>query len=276
MAGTCLKAHAVVRSAALRIRGETARLDAELIVASALGIDRETLLLGDHDVPDMAEVERLIARRIAGEPVAYITGRQAFWSFELDVTPDVLIPRADTETLVEAALRHFTDRAPRQILDLGTGSGALIIAMLCEWPLSQGTATDISEAALDIARRNAGKLGITDRCRFLCADWDSGISGRFDLIVSNPPYIGDDEEIDAGVRAHEPVASLFAGNDGLDAYRRIIPALPHLLARGGFAILEIGHLQAEAVLSLGLAAGLCGEVRSDLAGRDRAIAFQAV
>jgi release factor glutamine methyltransferase len=263
----------LIRTAAARIGGETPRLDAELIVAHALGVSREALLLGDPDVGDAAAVEALVARRAAGEPVAYILGRQEFWSLDFEVTPDVLIPRADTETLIEAARRRFDRDRPLRILDLGTGSGALIVAALTEWPRASGVASDISPAALAIARRNADRHGVSGRCAFRCADWDAGIEGPFDLVLSNPPYIAATEALGPGVAEHEPGGALFAGADGLDAYRRLVPALPRLLAPRGFAVLEIGHRQAAAVLAIGRASRLEGGVECDLGGRDRAVVF---
>ncbi len=268
-----MKALDLVRDAASRIGGDTPRLDAELIVAHALGISREALLLGN---PDTARevAEPLIARRIAGEPVAYILGRQEFWSLDLEVEPGILIPRGDTETLIVAAQRLFPAERDLSILDLGTGSGALALAALSEWPNASALATDVSDKTLAVAARNAARLGLEARCRFQKADWSDGIEGRFTLILSNPPYIGEDEATGPGVRAYEPHGALFAGADGLDDYRRIVPALPALMEADGAAILEIGWTQAEAVIALGGNAGLSGSVERDLAGRDRAIVFR--
>lgn len=266
-----MKALDLVRDAAARIGGETARLDAELIVAHALGTSREALLLGNPGIPDTAAAESLIARRAGGEPVAYILGRQEFWSLDLEVGPDVLIPRADTETLIAAALRRFPKTAALRILDLGTGSGALALAALSEWPGAEAVATDMSDTALAVAARNARRLGLAARCRFVKTDWAAGIAGRFSLILSNPPYIGETETTGPGVSEHEPHAALFAGADGLDAYRRLVPALAGLLMPDGVAILEIGWTQAEAVLAMGRDAGLEGVVERDLGRRDRAV-----
>jgi release factor glutamine methyltransferase len=269
-----MRAVELVRAAAARIAGDTARLDAELLVAHALGLTREAMLL-DNPVVDPTAIEPLIARRIAGEPVAYIIGRQEFWSLDLEVTRDVLIPRADSETLIVEALRRFPTDRPLHVLDLGTGSGALILATLSEWHQATGVATDASAAALAVARGNAERLGLARRCRFIATDWATGVDDRFDLILSNPPYVGDGEVLGRGVREFEPAGALFAGADGLDAYRRLLPRLPDLLAVAGVAIVEIGHAQAAAVLALGTASGLAGSVARDLAGRDRAIVFQA-
>ncbi|MBB4633561.1 peptide chain release factor N(5)-glutamine methyltransferase [Sphingosinicella soli] len=268
-----MKALDLVRHAAARIGGETPRLDAELIVAHAMGISREALLLGNLEAAaDVAEP--FIARRAAGEPVAYILGRQEFWSLDLEVAPGILIPRADTETLIVAAQRLFPAGRRLAILDLGTGSGALALAALSEWTGATALATDVSDTALAVAARNAARLGFAPRCRFLKADWAQGVEGRFTLILSNPPYIGEQEALGAGVREYEPHGALFAGRDGLDAYRRIVAALPALLEAEGAAILEIGWTQAEAVLALGRTHGLAGAVERDLADRDRAIIFR--
>lgn len=270
-----MKALDLVRDAAARIGGETPRLDAELIVAHALGISRERLLL---DNPDAAaeSAEPFIARRAAGEPVAYILGRQEFWSLDLEVEPGILIPRADTETLIAAAQRLFPADAALRILDLGTGSGALALAALAQWPGATALATDVSDTALAVAARNAARLGFSARCRFRKADWAEGIEERFSLILSNPPYIGEGEATGPGVREHEPHGALFAGQGGLAAYRHIVPALPALLDAEGAAIIEIGWRQADAVLALGRDAGLRGTVERDLAGRDRAVVFHWV
>lgn len=270
-----MKALDLVRVTAARFGGETARLDAELIVAHALGISREALLLGTHDV-DPEAVEVSIARRVRIEPVAYITGHQEFWSLDLEVSPAVLIPRADSETLIAAALTLFAGDRALRILDLGTGSGALALAALSEWPAATALATDVSAAALDVARRNADRLGFADRCAFQQADWAGGIVGAFDLVLCNPPYIACGEAVGPGVREHEPSGALFAGEDGLADYRRIVPALPALLAAGGAAIVESGYRRAADILALGAASGLRGAVAHDLAGRDRAIIFHHV
>lgn len=270
-----MKALDLVRDAAARIGGETPRLDAELIVAHALGVSREAMLLGNPDV--MAEAaEPFITRRTAGEPIAYILGRQEFWSLDLEVGPGILVPRGETETLIVAAQRLFPADAALRVLDLGTGSGALALAALAEWPQATALATDVSDAALAVAARNAARLGFSARCGFLKADWAEGIEGRFSLILSNPPYIGEDEATGPGVREYEPHGALFAGRDGLSAYRRIVPALTALLEADGAAILEIGWRQAEAVLALGREAGLGGTVERDLAGRDRAVVFRRI
>lgn len=247
------------------------RLDAELLMAHALGTSRDTLLLGRLDDPVPPGFAALLARRLEHEPVAYITGTRAFWTIELAVGPGVLIPRPDSETLIEAAIDHFGSRAPATILDLGTGPGTLLLAALDHWPQAQGLGIDASEIALGYARRNAEALGLGARARFAIGDWAANIAGRFDLVLANPPYIGTDEPLPREVHGHEPAAALFAGAEGLDDYRRIVPALPGLLAPGGVAVLEIGWTQAEAVCALVRAAGLAAAVRTDLGGRPRAV-----
>jgi len=216
--------------------------------------------------------EALVARRAAGEPLAYITGTRAFWTIELGVAPGVLIPRPDSETLIEAAVAHFAGTAgPRRILDLGTGSGALLLAALAEWPQAIGVGIDRSTAALAIARANAEALGMTDRASIVEGGW-SGTGEQFDLILCNPPYIGTDEPLPRDVVEHEPPSALFAGPDGLDDYRALAPLLPAQLAPRGIACIEIGATQALAVSALLQAQALVVQIRHDLAGRDRCIA----
>ncbi|NIJ22452.1 release factor glutamine methyltransferase [Sphingomonas naasensis] len=250
---------------------DTARLDAELLMAHALGVTRNDLLLRhlDDSVPD--SFEALLQRRLNHEPVAYITGTRAFWTIDLRVGPGVLIPRPDSETLIEAAIAHFGGRAPATILDLGTGPGTLLLAALDQWPEARGLGVDASEPALAYARANADRLGMAARAAFRIGDWTQRIEGRFDLILANPPYIGTAEPLPAEVRDHEPAAALFAGPDGLDDYRRIVPALPQLLAEGGAAVLEIGWTQADAVAALGRDCGLSPAIHRDLGGRPRVV-----
>jgi release factor glutamine methyltransferase len=249
------------------------RLDAEVLLAHLLGCTRgELLLRGDREI-DASAFAALVARRAAGEPVAYITGEREFWSLPLRVTPDVLIPRPDSETLVEAALAAG-ERA--RVLDLGTGSGALLLAVLSEWPDATGLGVDASAAALAVARGNADALGLAGRADFRLGDWGAGLDERFGLVLCNPPYVEEGAALAPDVRAFEPASALFAGEDGLADYRRLVPQLPELLAEGGVAVLEIGWQQAEAVSALAAEAGLVGEVRCDLAGRDRALVLRAL
>jgi release factor glutamine methyltransferase len=247
------------------------RFDAEVLLAHLAGTDRLALLAGPADLDlDEAAFAALVDRRAAGEPVAYITGQREFWSLALRVTPDVLIPRPDSETLIEAAVEARRDRPPSTILDLGTGSGALLLAALSEWPRARGLGIDRSAAALAVARGNAEHLGFGRRAAFQPGDWGAGLRQRFDLVLANPPYVETTAELSADVR-REPASALFAGAEGLDEYRRLVPQLPGLLNPGGVAVIEIGATQAAAVTAVAAAQGLAGSVRRDLAGRDRCL-----
>jgi release factor glutamine methyltransferase len=252
----------------------TPRLDAELLMAHALGIDRGALLLDPNRVVP-AGFAALVARRERHEPVAYITGSRGFWSIDLAVGPGVLVPRADSETLIDAAIEHFAGTAPARILDLGTGPGTLLLAALAQWPMARGLGIDASDEALFYATRNAADLGVADRADFTRGDWAAGIAARFDLVLVNPPYIATGETLPPEVRDHEPAAALFAGADGLDDYRIIAAQLGGLIVPGGVAIVEIGHRQAVAVADLFAARGLRSIVRQDLGGRDRCLIVTA-
>jgi release factor glutamine methyltransferase len=261
-------------AAAARLVGasDTPRLDAELLLAYALGISREEMILRQRDLAVPLHFDGLVERRLGGEPVAYIIGTRDFWTLTLAVTPAVLIPRPDSETLIEAAIEHFQTRAPTRILDLGTGSGALLLAALDQWRGARGVGVDASAEALEVARGNAQRLGFADRADFALGDWGAGLTGPFDLILINPPYIGTSALLPRDVLHHEPHSALFAGEEGLDDYRRIAPQLPGLLAPGGMAALEIGFDQRESVAALLRQAGLTVSARADLAGIDRCLA----
>ena len=249
----------------------TARLDAELLMAHALGTTRDALLLGRLSDPVPSGFATLVERRQAHEPIAYITGARGFWSVDLAVGPGALVPRADSETLIKAALAHSGGSPPAAVLDLGTGPGTLLCALLAEWPDARGLGVDRSAHALVYARANLATLGLAPRAALVRGDWADALVGRFGCIVANPPYIGTDEPLPREVAAHEPAAALFAGDDGLDAYRALVPALPRLLAPDGAAVLEIGATQAAAVGTLAWGAGLHVAVRRDLGGRDRCL-----
>lgn len=261
---------------------ETARLDARLLVAHALGLGPDELLArpeGGVEAGEAAAVERLIGRRAAGEPVARLVGRREFWSLPFALGPDVLDPRPDSETVVEAALAGIADRqAPLRILDLGTGTGCLLLALLSELPAASGLGIDWSPGACGVATDNAVALGLAGRAAFQTGDWGTGIDGGFNLIVTNPPYI-ESNTIDAlapEVALHDPRLALDGGPDGLDAYRALVPGLPGLLARGGRVVLEIGAGQCDAVAAILLARGLIVlNRRNDLSGTIRCIVATA-
>lgn len=250
---------------------DTPRLDAELLMAHALGEEREAMLLDDLGRPSPPAFAPLLARREAGEPVAYIIGRRAFWTIELEVGPGVLVPRPDSECLIEAAVTHFGADGPGRILDLGTGPGTLLLAALDQWPRATGLGVDSSEAALAYARRNSERLGLSGRARFRAGDWGEGLGERFDLVLCNPPYVEAGAELPRDVADWEPPEALFAAADGLSEYRRLAPQLSRLLAPGGLACLEIGAGQRGAVASLFEAEGFTISSRNDLNGIERCL-----
>ncbi len=258
-------------SARLSSISDTSRLDAELLIAHALGVPRQDLLLRHLDAPVPPAFDALLARRLAHEPIAYITGRRAFWAIELEVGPGVLVPRPDSETLIEAAVEHLRDAPPARILDLGTGPGTLLLAALPEWPSAKGLGIDRSAVALDYARRNAHRLGLADRAAFQPGDWGEELEGCFDLILCNPPYVETGAELPRDVADHEPAEALFAGPDGLDDYRRLAPQIARLLARDGLACVEIGAGQQAPVTAIFATAGVRVAARCDLAGIARCL-----
>ncbi|WP_265569473.1 peptide chain release factor N(5)-glutamine methyltransferase [Sphingomicrobium nitratireducens] len=261
-------------AAALAGVSDTPRLDAELLMAHALGITRERLLL----VPPAAVpggFAALVERRATGEPLAYITGTRDFWTIDLVVGPGALIPRPDSETLIEAALAAFRESdGPTRILDLGTGPGTLLLAALAEWPAASGLGIDRSPDALAFARRNAERLGMAERAELRIGQWGREVAERFDLVLCNPPYVAEDAQTGPGVAEFEPSGALFAGKDGLDDYRIIVPQLRELLTQNGVAILEIGHDQARSVADLLRKEGLDPVLHKDLAGRPRALSVR--
>ena len=251
---------------------DTPRLDAELLMAFALGIARDKLILDPPNVVIPATFLELIDRRRANEPVAYITGHRAFWTIDLEVGPGALIPRPDSETLIAAAVEHFAGGpGPARILDLGTGPGTLLLAALDEWPKATGLGVDASPIALSSAQLNAERLGLAGRAALQIGDWATGLSGKYDLILCNPPYVATDAKTGPGVAEYEPAEALFAGADGLDDYRRLAPVIAPLLAEGGLAAIEIGHDQAERAAALFAAAGHAPTLARDLANRPRAL-----
>ncbi len=262
-----------LRDASGRLGADWARDEAEMLMAHALGVTRSAMLLGHMRDVAPPEFEVMLARRLADEPVAYIVGATEFYGRTFTVTRDVLIPRGDSEATLLAAL-EATPGAQR-ILDCGTGSGILLLSLLAEWPGATGIGIDRSPAALEVAARNAQVMGVTERAELVAADWTqpgwAANLGTFELVLSNPPYVEDDAELDASVRDFEPAGALFAGTGGLDAYLVLVPQLPALLAPNGVAVLEIGYRQAKPVTAIAQAAGFTVEIRHDLAGRDRAL-----
>ena len=266
---------AALRQAAQRLAStsDTARLDAELLMAHALQMSRSDMLLRGENLDVPPSFSELVDRRIRHEPVAYIQGTQEFYGREFLVSPEVLIPRGDSETIVDATLAQCA-RAGR-ILDLGTGSGALLLTILAERAGMTGVGIDASLGALSVAAVNAARLGVADEVRLLRrdwteADWINGL-GVFDIIVANPPYVETTVELDQSVRAFEPAAALFSGTDGLNDYRILVPQLRELLVEGGIVVLEIGYQQAEAVRQISSDCGFSVELFYDLAHRPRAL-----
>lgn len=255
---------------------DTPRLDAELLMAEALGVSRSDLLLRHHDSEVPARFAELLARRLEREPVAYILGRQEFYGRDFTVTRDTLIPRADSETVVQAALDAAKPDA--RVLDCGTGTGALLLTFLAERPQATGIGIDASSGAGMVAAANAEALGLTGRAQMVRRDWhEPGWAddlGRFDLVIANPPYVEDNAELDPDVRDFEPASALFAGAEGLDDYRVLVPQLPQLLTDNGVAVLEIGALQAESVAEIARTHGFATELHQDLGGRDRALVLR--
>jgi release factor glutamine methyltransferase len=252
---------------------EQPRREARLLAAHLLGEPPGRLLDPDRQI-EAGAFSALVARRAAREPMAYITGRQGFWSLDLTVSPDTLVPRADSETLIEAALAAFPDRpSVRRILDLGTGTGCLLLAALSEFGGAFGIGVDLSPGAAALAAGNARACGLADRCAFAAGDWAASLAGQFDLVLANPPYVASAElaGLMPEVGRHEPHRALNGGESGLEAYRVLMPALPGLLAPGGVAILELGLGQAGPVAALANEAGLAlVSIRQDLGGIARA------
>jgi len=253
------------------------RLDARALLANAMALPSDEIVTSSR-VPNVEERERYraaVSRRAAREPLAYITGQKEFWSLSFAVGPGVLVPRPETELLVEEAIRAFParDNALR-ILDIGTGSGCILLSLLSHFPNASGVGVDASADALVWARRNAGALGLERRCTLALGNWAVGLDGPFDLIVANPPYVdGADMAVLAPeVGGHEPPLALTGGPDGLDAYRIIAPQIAGLLAGGGWTLLEMGLGQASAVQAILRAAGIeTDRIAADLAGIPRCL-----
>lgn len=251
--------------------------DARLLLEAAAGVGRLDILTDPHrEISDAAgeRLDALVARRVAREPVAYILGKKAFYALDFAVGPAVLTPRPDTEMVVEAALAALEEDAPARILDLGVGSGAILLSILSARPAATGIGVDVSPDALVFAEGNAAALGLSGRATLVHGDWGAGVSGAFDLVVSNPPYIPTDRiaGLEPEVSVHEPRLALDGGDDGLDAYRRLWPDVARLLKPGGRFCVEIGIGQGADVSALARAAGLEVEaIKPDLAGIDRVV-----
>jgi release factor glutamine methyltransferase len=258
---------------------ETAALDARLLLQAACGVSHETIVAEADSAITSAQAESyrdMIARRAAHMPVSRIVGTREFYGRRFVVTPAVLDPRPDTETLIEAVVELLREERPFRFIDLGTGSGAIAVMLLCELPQARGVATDISADALAVARANAERHGVADRLSLAQSSWFQGLSGQFDLIVSNPPYIalGDIDRLEPEVRVHDPRLALDGGPDGLEAYRRIAAGAAPLLAPGGQVAVEIGAGQEGEVAVIFEVCGFRHAVsRRDIAGRPRCMVF---
>jgi release factor glutamine methyltransferase len=263
-------------AAMLAKASETAALDARLLVARAMGVDREQVMFRDQLAPEPGVTERareLAARRAKGEPIARIFGEKEFYGLTFGISPATLVPRPDTETLVDAVLDFVDPASSATILDLGTGSGAILLALLSQLPKATGVGVDIAADAIETAAANARRLGLEARATLAFGSWAERLTGKFDVVVSNPPYIVRDEiaALPVDVRDFDPHISLDGGEDGLDAYRAIFSDLDRVLAKGGAAFVEIGFGQADAVRSLAALRGFATTLRKDLSGIERVV-----
>jgi len=256
---------------------EQPRRETRLLLAHALGLEPAAITgYPERPVPDREGFLRLVERRARGVPMAQILGRREFWSLDFRVTPDTLDPRPDSEAVVEAALAAVADRRDEalSVIDLGTGTGCLLLAVLSELPAAEGLGVDLSPAAAIVAQDNAARLGLGRRARFLVGDWAAALSGGFDLVLANPPYVARDEiaRLQREVAQFEPRLALDGGADGLDAYRRLSGDMRRLLRPSGTAVLEVGFGQWEAAAALFRHAGLrVAEPGRDLQGVARCV-----
>jgi len=265
---------------------ESARLDVTILLGYVLGVSRERLILDDDRIISDAELEKfniLLKKRINKEPIAYIIGKKEFWGLDFIVNHATLIPRPDSETLVEAALKRANlllgHNKDLTILDIGTGTACLLISLLWELPTAAGVGVDISEAALQIANKNAEIHGVKNRTQFIKSNWCKNINGKFDLIISNPPYIASNDKLSLmqDVALYEPHSALFSGIDGLDSYRELSAQVGERLNDGGFVLFEVGAGQAEQVALMLTENGLnIDEVKKDLNGIKRCVVAQKV
>ena len=278
-----MRIDALIGAAAARLRAagiEQPAREARLLLAHASGLGAPRIMAYPEQIIDPAAAEtfeRLVDRRTRREPIARILGTREFWSLDFTVTPATLDPRPDSETIVEAALDRIPDRkSPLTIIDFGTGTGCLLLALLSELPNALGIGIDRSEAAARVAAGNAWRLGFAARARFIVGDWANALAGSVDLIVANPPYIpaSDIAGLEPEVREHDPLAALAGGADGLDPYRLLAPETARLLRPGSHVVFEVGQGQADDVTGFGIAAGLVLlEQRADLGGIQRALVF---
>jgi len=262
----------------------TPRLDAEILMAHALNMERSEMLLHSYELSVPDNFQSFVERRLLSEPMAYIVGVQDFWDLTLKVTSDVLIPRPDSETMIDWAVQLFQDEPPKSIIDLGTGSGALLLAALSIFPMAHGVGIDKSQAAIDIAQYNSmlnnnSMNSLQDRSEFMVGDWtqpewDKSFKSSFDLILCNPPYIGLDEILMKDVADFEPSSALFSGSKGLEDYQLLIPQLRSLLTQNGKILLEIGSTQAVDVSNIALQNDYLVIKKQDLAGLDRILLLE--
>ena len=267
-----------LRHGARRLAGiEGGARDARVLLAFVMGVDTAALLRDQDAAADQAAFDAVLTRRAAREPVALIVGRQGFWTLDLEVSRVTLIPRPDSETLIEAAVAARPERGRvRRVLDLGTGTGCLLLAALAEFPEAWGLGVDAVPEAAALAARNARRNGLDGRAGFTVGCWANAVVGPFDLVLSNPPYIAGHEmaELMPDVRDHEPRLALDGGVDGLDAYRDLIAALPTLISQRGLAVFEVGIGQAKVVEELATQVGFRANTRLDLGGVARAVVFE--
>ncbi|MYZ49525.1 peptide chain release factor N(5)-glutamine methyltransferase [Propylenella binzhouense] len=281
---TLREALAIARSELRRAGTDSADLDSRLLVEAAAGVTTTDLIARpEHRLPDSAlsALRNALGRRAAGEPVARILGTKEFWGLAFEVSADTLVPRPETEMLVEAVLEwaRGEKRTQLRIADLGTGTGAILVALLRELTDATGVATDIAPATLEVARRNAARHGVAQRIAFRTADFSEPPPGGFDVVVSNPPYIrtADIAVLARDVRDFDPVRALDGGADGLEAYGKILGAFPYMVRRPGLLAFEVGHDQADTVASMCQAAGLTiREIGSDLSGHARTVVASAL
>ncbi|MCA0370194.1 MAG: peptide chain release factor N(5)-glutamine methyltransferase [Proteobacteria bacterium] len=281
MSNTSLEEALTFATKALRpIAGERARFEARLLMGHVLGVEPSSLGL-THTAPlspfQVEALGRALERRLAHEPISRIMGKRAFWTFEFEISPHTLDPRPDSETLVEAVLARAPQDAPSRIVDFGTGSGCLLISILSERPNLTGVGVDISQGALDVAARNARACGVEARTTFVCTDWDAGVSGPFDIIISNPPYIPHQDvgALAADVKNFDPLGALTPGASGLEAYARLSQACARLLSPHGFCAMEIGQGQEKDVGALFASQGLhLVSQHKDLQGIMRCLVFE--